>query len=254
MLEIVQIPVLNDNYIYVLHDNDSEKTAVVDPAVAENVLVVLKEKSWNLDYILNTHHHNDHVGGNETLVKETGCKVVGFARDASRIPHISITVEDGDTFALGSSIAQIMYVPGHTLGHILYWFEDAKALFCGDTLFSLGCGRLFEGTPEQMYYSLQRIAQMPEDTRIFCAHEYTQDNGRFALTVEPNNIDLQEFMDNVYQLRKEGLSTIPSTLGNELRANPFLRPHSAEIRKTLNKEHANDGEVFAEIRRRKDRF
>lgn len=254
MLEIIQIPVLQDNYIYLLHETEASRTAVVDPAVAGPVLEQLADRGWRLDYILNTHHHGDHVGGNPELQHKTGCRVVGSRSDCARIPGIGIRLDEGDCFALGSAEAEVISVSGHTVGHIAYWFHDHNALFCGDTLFSMGCGRLFEGTPGQMWNSLSKLMQLPADTRVYCAHEYTRTNGRFALTLEPRNPHLQLRMQEVERMRLENLATVPSTLGDELATNPFLRLDSPEIRETLAIESENPVAVFAEIRRRKDHF
>jgi len=253
-LDVTQIPVLSDNYVYLLRDRDSAKTAVVDPAVAGPVLKLLNERDWQLDYILNTHHHGDHVGGNRELKAATGCCIVGPAADRDRIPLIDQAVGDGDTFSLGDSRAKIFDVPGHTRGHIAYWFENDDALFCGDTLFSMGCGRLFEGTPAQMLTSLGKLRRLPDDTRVYCAHEYTETNGNFALTVEPANPDLQRRMEEVRELRARNAPTVPSTLGVERRTNPFLRPDSPEIRQSVGLVNASDVDVFAEVRRRKDSY
>ena len=254
MLDIVQIPVLMDNYIYLVHEPGSSETAVVDPAVAEPVLDVLAERGWSLDYILNTHHHGDHVGGNLELKRKTGCRIVGSGADSARIPGIDIKLDEGERFKLGNAETQIIAVSGHTCGHIAYWFRDDNVLFCGDTLFALGCGRLFEGTPAQMWNSLSKLKGLPAETRIYCAHEYTQTNGRFALTVEPENRALQQRMAQVDRLRSRDLSTVPSTLAEELATNPFLRVDSPEIQKTLSNNSDDPVDLFAEIRRRKDRF
>ncbi|MCC7259704.1 MAG: hydroxyacylglutathione hydrolase [Alphaproteobacteria bacterium] len=254
MLEIVQIPVLFDNYIYLAHDAGSGATAAIDPALAEPVLDALHARGWQLTHILNTHHHIDHIGGNIELKQATGCIIVGYGEDAARISGIDVQLKDGDVFMLGSARADVLFVPGHTRGHITYWFADEHVLFCGDTLFSMGCGRLFEGTPEQMYASLSRIAALPEDTLVYCTHEYTESNGRFALTLEPGNGDLQTRMAEVRGLRAEGRPTVPSTLGVEKRTNPFLRTESVEIRKNLGMLNAAPVQVFTEIRHRKDRF
>lgn len=240
MLDIVQIPVLNDNYIYLAHEPESGATAVVDPAVAPPVLAALEARGWQLTHILNTHHHMDHVGGNLALKEAAGCVIVGPRADAGRIPGIDIEVGDGDVFKLGAAAARVFDVPGHTRGHIAYWFQDAGALFCGDTLFAMGCGRLFEGTPGQMYASLAKLAALPDDTRVYCAHEYTLANGRFALTVEPGNPALQARMAAVEALRAQGEPTVPSRLAEEKATNPFLR--------------AANVEDFAARRAAKDRF
>jgi hydroxyacylglutathione hydrolase len=254
MLEIHRLPVLEDNYIWLLHDPATQATAAVDPAEAEPVLEVLDAKGWNLTHILNTHHHRDHTGGNLALKRRTGCKIYGAEWDRDQIPGLDVPLKDGDVVELGSIRAQVLAVPGHTLGHIAYWFAGDQALFCGDTLFAIGCGRLLGGSAAQMWASLDRIRHLPSDARVFCAHEYTQNNGRFALTVEPGNPALVERMERVSVARRQGLPTVPSTLAEEVATNPFLRPESPEIRATLGLESAEPVAVFTEIRRRKDVF
>jgi hydroxyacylglutathione hydrolase len=254
MLQIEQLPVLSDNYVYLIRDPATGQTGVVDPAVAEPVLEALTRLGWHLTHIINTHHHPDHVGGNETLIRETGCTVVGPRADRARIPGIALEVGDGDTFALGDSCAQVFDVPGHTRGHIAYWFADSAALFCGDTLFALGCGRLFEGTPAQMWHSLSKLKALPATTRVYCAHEYTQSNGRFALSVEPSNPLLVARMRRIDELRAAGKPTVPSTLAEECATNPFLRPDSVEIQQALGLTGASPVDVFGATRARKDGF
>lgn len=254
MLEIVQIPVLTDNYIYLIHDPVSLDTAAVDPAEARPVLDVLASKGWKLSYILNTHHHWDHVGGNMELQQQTGCRVIAPAADRHRIPGIDQGVSEGDTITLGRHVGRVMFTPGHTLGHIVYHFAEDGLLFCGDTLFVMGCGRLFEGTAEQMWDSLQRLKALPADTRFYCTHEYTQNNGRFALTLEPDNPVLIEKMQRVAELRAHNRPTVPSTIGEELATNPFFREDSPSIRKSIGLMEAAPVQIFAEIRRLKDRF
>lgn len=253
-LEILQIPVLNDNYVYLAHDAETKATAVVDPAVGGPVVDALAEKGWRLTHILNTHHHADHTGANLELKQQTGCTIVGPKADRDRIPGIDIEVSDGETYMLGNAEAQVFDVPGHTRGHIAFWFADSDALFCGDTLFSMGCGRLFEGTPSQMWNSLSKLMALPDSTRVFCAHEYTQANGRFALSVEPDNKALLKRMAEVDQLRQKGIPTVPSTLGVEKATNPFLRPNSADLQQMVGLSGADIIEVFAETRRLKDHF
>jgi hydroxyacylglutathione hydrolase len=254
MLQIHPLPVLEDNYIWLLHDPETKATAAVDPAEAEPVLEALDDKGWTLTHILNTHHHWDHVGGNLVLKRQTGCQIYGAERDRDRIPGLDVALREGDAVALGSVWAEVLAVPGHTQGHIAYWFAEDTALFCGDTLFALGCGRLLGGTAEQMWASLDRFRQLPADTRVYCAHEYTQNNGRFALTVEPDNPALVQRMERVNAARRENLPTVPSTLAEETATNPFLRPESPEIRARLGLESAEPALVFAEVRRRKDVF
>lgn len=253
-LQIVQIPCLQDNYGYLIHDPDSGLTATIDTPDAAAIGRALADRGWRLDYILNTHHHFDHAGGNLALKAATGCVIVGSRADAARIPGLDIPVGEGDRFALGSHEARIVETSGHTVGHICYLFEADRVAFVGDTLFSLGCGRLFEGTPAQMWASLQKLMALPDDTRVYCAHEYTQGNGRFAVTMEPNNAALAERLKEVAGLRSAGQPTIPSTVGVEKATNPFLRPASAELRATLGMAAALDVEVLGETRRRKDHF
>ncbi|MEE9356377.1 MAG: hydroxyacylglutathione hydrolase [Methylococcaceae bacterium] len=254
MLQIEQLPVLTDNYIYLLHDDVTDQTAVVDPALSEPVLQALKKHGWHLDYILNTHHHGDHVGGNLQLKKATGCKIIGSVYDQYRIPEIDQTVTEGDEIQLGSQTAKVLFTPGHTLGHINYYFADNAALFCGDTLFKMGCGRLFEGSAEQMWQSMLQLKALPEKTRVYCAHEYSQNNGQFALTLEDDNPVLQQTMIEVRQCRLQNLPTVPTTIGLEQATNPFFRPDSPTIQQKLQLENHPLVDVFAEIRRRKDHF
>lgn len=253
-LEIVQIPVLQDNYLYLIHDPASGDTAIVDPAVEDPVVTELDKRGWKLTHILNTHHHWDHTGANLALKERYGLTIVGPKADKDRIPGIDVCVDDGDTVSLGDHSGDVYFVPGHTSGHIAYHFADALALFCGDTIFSMGCGRLFEGTPAQMWTSMQKLMALPDETRIFCAHEYTTANGNFALSVEPKNAALITRMDEVTKLRAADKPTVPTTLGLEKETNPFLRPMSDEIQATIGLTGAPLTDVFAEVRRRKDSF
>jgi hydroxyacylglutathione hydrolase len=253
-LEIEQIPVLSDNYVYLVHEPQAGVTAVVDPAVAAPVLERLRQRGRTLDWILSTHHHADHTGGNLELKQATGCRIAGARKDAARIPGIDLGLVEGDRFELGQARAEVFETPGHTLGHISYWFAAPKALFCADTLFSLGCGRVFEGNFEQMWRSLSKLAALPDDATVYCAHEYTQSNARFALSVDPDNPALKARAAEVERQRAAGRPTVPTMLGEERKANPFLRPHDPAIRQRLGLADASDAEVFAELRRRKDRF
>ena len=253
-LEIEQIPVLSDNYVYLVHEPRAAVTGVVDPAVAEPVLERLGARGWTLDWILSTHHHADHTGGNLALKQATGCRIAGPKADAARIPGIDLGLAENDRFQFGEVEAQVFETPGHTSGHISYWFADAKALFCADTLFSLGCGRVFEGTPAQMWSSLSKLAALPDDTLVYCAHEYTKSNARFALSVDPDNPALKERAAEVDRQRAADQPTVPTRLSAERAANPFLRVRDPAIRAKLGMASASDVDVFAEIRRRKDNF
>ena len=253
-LEIHQIPVLNDNYLYLFKEPDSGLVGIVDPAVSGPVLDKLKELGWKLTHIINTHHHMDHTGANLELKEKTGCIIVGAKKDAERIPGIDIGVEDGDIFEFGSQKAQIFEVPGHTVGHIAYWFKESDALFCGDTLFALGCGRLFEGTPAQMWDSLQKFRKLPDQTKVYCAHEYTEANGRFAVSIDPKNDALKRRFAEIVEMRKKKLPTVPSSLGEEKATNPFMRADDPVLASELHLSGADPVTIFAETRHRKDNF
>jgi hydroxyacylglutathione hydrolase len=216
------------------------------------MLEAAKERGWRISHILNTHHHWDHTGGNQALKAEFGAKVIGPAKDRERIPGIDEGVSEASGWTFGPHRARILEVPAHTRGAITFVFGDIA--FTGDTLFAMGCGRLFEGDPPMMWNSLSKLMTLPDDTRIYCGHEYTLSNGRFALTLEPGNADLQSRMKEVEAARAENRPTIPSTMGLEKKTNPFLRPNSPELRRSLAMENASDVEVFGETRRRKDSF
>jgi hydroxyacylglutathione hydrolase len=228
VLEVVQIAVLSDNYVYLVHDAASGDTAVIDPAVAGPVLAEANARDWTITQILNTHWHPDHVGGNLEIKAATGCRITGPKDEAAKIPGIERAVGGGDSVAIGGSAGRVIDVPAHTAGHIAYHFAGDGLLFCGDTLFAMGCGRLFEGTPAQMFDSLGRLMALPDETLVYCAHEYTASNGRFALTVEPDNAALVRRMADVTEARAEGRYTIPSTIGLERATNPFTRAASVE--------------------------
>jgi hydroxyacylglutathione hydrolase len=252
-LVIRQIPALRDNYVYLLREPGSGATAAVDPSLAGPVQEALAETGWRLTHILNTHHHVDHTGGNLELKAATGCTIVGPKADRERIPGIDVALGDGETYALGGAIARVFDVPGHTRGHIAYWFAEEAALFSGDTLFLMGCGRVFEGTPAQMWNSLGKLKALPAATRVYCGHEYTQNNARFALTVEPGNAALIARARSVDAMRASGRSTVPGTMGEELATNPFLRADNPALQAAMGAP-GDAVATFAVIRQRKDKF
>jgi hydroxyacylglutathione hydrolase len=226
----------------------------VDSPDGDNISRHLEKKNWKLTHIFNTHHHHDHVEGNEILKGEHGCEIIGAAPDAGKIPAIDAALEDGEEFDFGRHRARLLLTPGHTAGSACLHFPQAALLFTGDTLFSMGCGRLFEGDAAQMRASLQKIAALPDETLIYCGHEYSLTNAEFAMELEPGNKELQKRLAEVKKLRRERRATLPVTLGVEKATNPFLRPHSREIRRNLHMEDASDIEVFAAIRELRNNY
>jgi len=253
-LEIFQFPCLSDNYGVLLHDPETRATASIDAPDAAAIRAALNQKNWSLSHILTTHHHHDHTGGNLELKQATDCTIVGPKAEAGKIPGINVTLSEGDTYDFGSTSLQVFETPGHTLGQINYWFEDQNLLFSGDTLFTLGCGRVFEGTMEQMWSSLQKLMALPGGTMIYSGHEYTLANAAFALSIEPGNAALRARAELIKEMRAHNEPTVPTTLQLELETNPFLRPDSAEIQETLGMTGADLARVFGEIRKRKDNF
>lgn len=253
-LEFHQFICRTDNYGLLVHDLPTGQTASVDAPDGAEVSRQLKQRGWRLTHIFTTHHHGDHVDGNTALQAEHGCKIIGPAGEADRIPGLTRPVSGGDSFTWAGHEIRVLACPGHTKGHIGYHMPSAQAVFAGDTLFSLGCGRVFESTMTEMFGAVSQFKALPPETRLYCGHEYTQSNARFALSVEPGNEALQQRAAEVDRLRAAGEMTCPTTLGLEFRTNPFLRTDSAEIRKNLSMERADDAEVFAELRRRKDGF
>lgn len=253
-LTIVTIPCLKDNYAFLVHDSTTGATAVVDVPEAAPILKALQDRGWHASHILITHHHGDHIDGVETLAAATGAQVIGAAADAHRLPPLDKAVQPGDVLHVGASEAQVMDVSGHTVGHIAFFFPAGPAVFTGDSLMALGCGRLFEGTPAQMWTSLSALAALPPETIVCSGHEYTAPNGRFALTIEPENPDLQVRVARIAAARSAGEPTVPSILAEELATNPFLRAYLPSVKAAIGLPEATDAESFAEIRSRKDRF
>jgi hydroxyacylglutathione hydrolase len=252
-LEIYQFPCLQDNFGVLIHDPEANVTASIDAPEAGKVMAALKEKGWTLTHILTTHHHADHTDGNAEVKAATGCKIVGPRNEAAKVPGIDEKVGGGDSFAFGSHRVEVLDTPGHTAGHITYVIPSAKAAFVGDTLFAIGCGRVIEGTPQMMWDSLKKLMALPKDTAVYCGHEYTQANARFALTIEPDSPALQARAKEVDALRAAGKATLPTSIGLELETNPFLRPHVPAIQKRLGMEGKPEWQIFAEIRERKNR-
>jgi len=253
-LTLITVPCLTDNYAFLAHDPQSGATAVVDVPDAAPVTAELNARGWRLTDILLTHHHHDHVGGVETLRAQTGATVWGAAADAARLPALDIAVEPGKPERFGGESVQVLDAPGHTIGHIAYYFSTSHYLFSGDSLMALGCGRLFEGSPAQMWESLSRMAALPDDTVVCSGHEYTLANARFALSLDDGNAALTDRANAIDAARAKGLPTVPSSLGVEKATNPFLRARDAGLRAALGMPDAPDAEVFAKVRAMKDAF
>lgn len=226
-LEIIRIPVLSDNYVWLVHEPVSGETVAVDPAVAEPVLAEAALRGWTITAIWNTHWHPDHTGGNADIQAATACTIIGPAAEKDRIPTLDRAVAEGESVKIGNLTAHILDVPAHTAGHIAYYVPEAEAVFVGDTLFAMGCGRLFEGTAEQMFANMQKLAALPPETQVYCAHEYTQSNGRYALVAEPHNEAIAARMTHVDAARARGEATVPTSIAEELATNPFMRAKSA---------------------------
>ena len=253
-LEVFMFPCLSDNYGFLIHDPVENLTATVDTPEVNAIEGALNQKGWQLTHIINTHHHYDHAGGNLELKKKTNCTIIGPLQDKDRIPGIDLAIEHAQEFKFGSFEVKGFHTPGHTTGHMVYHFESEKIAFVGDTIFAMGCGRLFEGTPQQMLESLDLIMSWPDETMLYCAHEYTQTNAEFAITVDGKNEDLIKRKSEVEALRKDLIPTVPTQLQLEKKTNPFLRSDDHEIRLELGMVESSRTEVFAEIRNRKDQF
>jgi len=228
MIDVLRVPVLSDNYVWLAHDGASGETVAIDPAVAQPVLDAAEARGWTISQIWNTHWHPDHTGGNAEIKAATGCRITGPASEAARIPTLDRQVAEGDQVAIGDVMADVIEVPAHTAGHIAYHLPTERIVFVGDTLFAMGCGRLFEGTAEQMFGNMARLAALPPETAVYCAHEYTQSNGRYALVAEPGNQALADRMRQVDAARAAGEATVPTTIALERATNPFMRARSVE--------------------------
>lgn len=253
-LVIDQFICRTDNFAVLLHDEASGETAAIDAPDGDAILARLRERGWRLNHILTTHHHGDHVAGNLVLKQAFGCTITGPAAEAGRIPGIDRGVGEGDRVGFCGVEAEVIDTPGHTNGHVSFHVASEKLAFVGDTLFSLGCGRLLEGDGPTMWTSLKKLAALPRETQVYCGHEYTAANGAFALTIEPNNLDLQARVEEVRKLRAAGLPALPTTIGQELSTNPFLRADKPRLRRAIGMTDVEPAAVFAEIRLRKDRF
>jgi hydroxyacylglutathione hydrolase len=245
---------LKDNYGVLLHDPSTGTTAAIDAPEAAPIEAALAEMGWRLTDILITHHHGDHTGGIAELKKKHLCRVIAPRKEASKIASVDVTVREGDVVQVGSLVGRVLETPGHTAGHVSYWFKTDKLAFVGDTLFSVGCGRVIEGTPEMMWQSLLKIRNLPADTQIYCGHEYTAANIKFARTIEPNNAALAARETQATQQLAKGEPTIPVTIGDEKKENPFLRADVAEVAAGIGMAGKEPSQVFAEIRARKNKF
>jgi len=253
-MNIQIISCLNDNYSYLILDKISNTVAIVDPSEFESCEKIIEKSHKKLDFILNTHHHYDHVGGNEDLKKKYNSKILGFEGDKNRIPGIDIVLKNNQEFKIGSVSFTTIFLPGHTKGHIAFYAEKEKVIFTGDTLFSLGCGRVFEGTYEQMFKSLKKLKDLPVDTEIYCGHEYTFKNLEFCLKFNPNNNLLKRKKDEIELKLKNKKPTIPSTIGEEIKTNIFFKFNDPDVKKAINLENSSDLEIFTKLRDLKDNF
>ena len=253
-MKIEIIPCLNDNYSYLIHDEISNTVAIVDPSEFIPCDTIISKNYKKLDFILNTHHHYDHVGGNEELKKKYNSKVLGFENDKNRIPQIDTVLKDNQEFKIGTLNFTLIFIPGHTRGHVAFYFKKERVVFSGDTLFSLGCGRVFEGTYKQMFQSLNKLKNLPGETKVYCGHEYTFKNLEFCLKFNPNNDFLKKKKDDIKLSLKNKKPTIPSTIADEIKANIFFRVNDPDVKKAINLENSPDIEIFTKLRDLKDNF
>ena len=253
-MKIEIIPCLNDNYSYLIQDEISNTVAIVDPSEFIPCDTIISKNYKKLDFILNTHHHYDHVGGNEELKKKYNSKVLGFENDKNRIPQIDTVLKDNQEFKIGTLNFTTIFIPGHTRGHVAFYFKKERVVFSGDTRFSLGCGRVFEGTYKQMFQSLNKLKNLPGETKVYCGHEYTFKNLEFCLKFNPNNDFLKKKKDDIKLSLKNKKPTIPSTIADEIKANIFFRVNDPDVKKAINLENSPDIEIFTKLRDLKDNF
>ena len=254
MIHIELISALSDNYIYLLHNDKENVTSVIDPGEADPVIKVLKDKNWNLDQIINTHHHNDHTDGNAELKKQWGSQLIAPSYEKDRISNVDIFVSHDDIVSIAGIDAKVIHTPGHTLGHVCFYMPEQKCLFSGDTMFYLGCGRVFEGTMEQMWDSLLKLKSLPDDTLVYCGHEYTLSNAKFSTYIDPNNQLLKQTCAEINNKREKELPTIPFLLGKEKKINPFLRADESSFNTSIGLNINNPTESFRKMRLQKDNF
>ena len=253
-MKVKIIPILSDNYSYLIIDKENKFCSAVDPASPEEIIPFLEKEKIGLKNILNTHYHSDHTAGNLELKDKFKCKIYGPDKEKDQIPGIDVALKENDTLKINDYSVKIFETPGHTAGHIIYWFEKEKVVFTGDTLFVLGCGKLFEGTPEIMWNSLLKIRNLPKETQVYCGHEYSKSNADFAISIEKNNNQLLKRSDEIKKLINKNSYTVPTTIEKEIESNPFLRADNDNIKKNLQMKKNTPEEVFGEIRKRKDIF
>ena len=254
MLQISIISCLSDNYVYLLRNEQKNITSVIDPGESAPVIDFLKKNNWHLNEIINTHHHHDHIGGNNELLHMYNSKLIAPSYNKNNISNIDIFVSDNDTLHIAGILTKVIHTPGHTLGHVCFYMPEEKCLFSGDTLFYLGCGRVFEGTMDEMWLSLLKLRSLPDDTEVYCGHEYTLSNMKFANYVDSNNSLLNKYSSIIKNKRKQGFPTVPFNLGIEKKINPFLRADDSELTKSVGLNKMNASESFKEIRIKKDNF
>ncbi len=254
MIEVEIVPALNDNYIYIIHNKTKFLTSVLDPGDPDPVIKKLKEKNWQLNQIINTHHHFDHTDGNDKLIEMYNAELVAPVYDNQRINGVHLNVSDKDVIEIAGTSSNVIFTPGHTSGHICFYLNDEKILFSGDTLFNLGCGRVFEGSMEQMQDSLKKIINLPDETEVYCGHEYTLSNAKFCLSLQPNNIEIKKKYDEIVKKRNNNQFTVPFKLGEQKLLNPFLQFDNKDFIKTMNLNEKTETEIFEYLRNKKDNF